>query len=277
MSTDAASHSSGILTDEHGRDHVSPGEIAIGVIIGRTSEYFDFFVFGLGCVLVFPELVFPFADPLTATLYSFGHLRAGLCHPPDRLGAVHVRSTAATAGRPSSPIALFLLGGSTMAIAFLPGYATSASGGDLASSAGFRLLQGIALGGAWDGLSVPAQPQRARQPARLVCDAAAARGAARLHPCRRAVRLLRGRAVEAGFPVWGWRYPFFVALTINVVALFARLRMVATPEFAELMETRELVPVRSSSFSARMAACSSSAPSCRWRASRSSTSSPSSR
>ena len=26
---------------------------------------------------------------------------------------------------------------------------------------------------------------------------------------------------------WGWRYPFFVAFAINVVALFARLRMVA--------------------------------------------------
>ena len=27
---------------------------------------------------------------------------------------------------------------------------------------------------------------------------------------------------------WGWRYLFFVAFAINVVALFARLRMVAT-------------------------------------------------
>ncbi len=59
MSAHAASPASTHLTDEHGRDHVSPGEIAIGVIIGRTSEYFDFFVFGLGCVLVFPQLVFP--------------------------------------------------------------------------------------------------------------------------------------------------------------------------------------------------------------------------
>ena len=25
--------------------HVTPGEIAVGVVIGRTSEYFDFFVF----------------------------------------------------------------------------------------------------------------------------------------------------------------------------------------------------------------------------------------
>src|ERR1700712_3696692 len=50
---------------------VAPGEIAIGVIIGRTSEFFDFFVYAIASVLVFPKLVFPNTDPLTATLYSF--------------------------------------------------------------------------------------------------------------------------------------------------------------------------------------------------------------
>ena len=46
-------------------DHskVAPGEIAIGVIIGRASEYFDFFVFGIASVLVFPA-VFGIAIPL---------------------------------------------------------------------------------------------------------------------------------------------------------------------------------------------------------------------
>src|SRR5579859_4923677 len=50
---------------------VAPGEIAIGVIIGRTSEHFDFFVFGISCVLVFPSLLFPFASPLNGMLYAF--------------------------------------------------------------------------------------------------------------------------------------------------------------------------------------------------------------
>src|ERR1043166_3022188 len=58
----------------HGsKDHsvVHPGEIAIGVIIGRASEYFDFFVFGIAAVLVFPAVFFPFAPGLEATLYAF--------------------------------------------------------------------------------------------------------------------------------------------------------------------------------------------------------------
>ncbi|RZM06840.1 MAG: MFS transporter, partial [Sphingomonas sp.] len=46
------------------------------------------------------------------------------------------------------------------------------------------------------------------------------------------------------FLAWGWRYPFFVAFALNVVALFARLRIVVTPEYTELFQSRELTPSR---------------------------------
>ncbi|QEL21445.1 MHS family MFS transporter [Bosea sp. F3-2] len=241
MSADAASHSPGHLAVDHGRDHVTPADIALGVIIGRTSEYFDFFVFGLGCVLVFPELVFPFADRLTGTLYAFGIFALAFVTRP--FGSVlffaidrrHGRATKLTA-------ALFLLGGSTAAIAFLPGYETIGIW-SVVILAGFRLLQGIALGGAWDGLSsllaLNAPPNRRGWYAMLP-QLGAPFGfilAAGLFA------YFEGALSKEDFLGWGWRYPFFVALTINVVALFARLRMVATHEFAELMETRELMPV----------------------------------
>ena len=44
------------------------------------------------------------------------------------------------------------------------------------------------------------------------------------------------------FLEWGWRYPFYVAFAINVVALFARLRLVTTHEYAKLLDERELEP-----------------------------------
>src|SRR6185312_1876783 len=58
-----------IVNARHG--DAGPGEIAIGVIIGRTSEFFDFFVYAIASVIVFPKLVFPYLDALTGTLYSF--------------------------------------------------------------------------------------------------------------------------------------------------------------------------------------------------------------
>ena len=50
---------------------VSPGDIAVGVVIGRASEYFDYFVYGIASVLVFPFVFFPFESRLDGTLYSF--------------------------------------------------------------------------------------------------------------------------------------------------------------------------------------------------------------
>src|SRR3954467_2860030 len=51
--------------------HISPGEIAIGVVIGRASEYFDFFVYAIASALVFPSVFFPYESRLDGTLYAF--------------------------------------------------------------------------------------------------------------------------------------------------------------------------------------------------------------
>jgi MFS family permease len=47
---------------------------------------------------------------------------------------------------------------------------------------------------------------------------------------------------SAEFLAWGWRFPFFVALALNVLALFARLRMIVTPEFQSMLAQHELEP-----------------------------------
>jgi MFS family permease len=136
---------------------------------------------------------------------------------------------------------LFLLGTATVAMAFLPGYA-SIGMGSVVCLAIFRALQGVAWGGAWDGLPsllslhAPANkkgwyamiPQLGALLGLMVASALFAYFVASLS--------------AADFYDWGWRYPFFVAFAINVVALFARLRLVTTPEYAELFESRELQP-----------------------------------
>lgn len=226
-----------ISADDHA---IRPGEIAIGVIIGRTSEFFDFFVYALASVLVFPTVVFPFADTQTATLYSFAVFSLAFIARPfgtllfmwvDRR---HGRGTKLT-------LALFLLGGSTMAIALLPGYEQI---GILSMFllAVFRFGQGMALGGAWDGLpSLLAlnAPRNRRGWYAMIPQLGAPLGlfvATALF-----AYFLTGLSRE-DFLSWGWRYPFFVVLAINVVALFARLRLVATPEFQRLFDNRELQP-----------------------------------
>jgi MFS family permease len=128
-----------------------PGEIAIGVIIGRTSEFFDFFVYAIASVLVFPKLLFPFTDAFTGTIYSFAIFPLAFIARP--VGSFVFMMIDLAYGRTAKlVVALFMLGGSTASIAFLPGYADMGSGA-IALLALFRLGQGFALGGSWDGLA----------------------------------------------------------------------------------------------------------------------------
>jgi MFS family permease len=53
---------------------------------------------------------------------------------------------------------------------------------------------------------------------------------------------LWGNLSNTDFLTWGWRYPFFAAFAINVVALFARLRLVVTHEYERSLEEHELDP-----------------------------------
>ena len=223
----------------HDDKPVSPGSIAIGVVIGRMSEFFDFFVYGLASVLVFPQLIFPFApDRLTGTLYSFAIFSLAFLARP--VGSVVFMTIDRLYGRGTKlTIALFLLGGSTASIAFLPGY-DEIGYWSIALLALFRLGQGFALGGAWDGLAsllALNAPPNHRGWYAMIPQLGAPIGFA-------LASILFGYFVanlsSEDFLSWGWRYPFFVAFAINVVALFARLRLVMTKEFGTLLEQHEL-------------------------------------
>lgn len=223
------------------REHkIAPGEIAIGVIVGRTSEFFDFFVYAIASVLVFPSLIFSFADPLTGTLYSFALFSLAFIARP--LGSAIFMWIDRNHGRGVKlTIALFLLGGSTMAMAFLPSY-DQVGMAAVWVLALLRIGQGMALGGAWDGLpsllSLNAPPNHRGWYA-MIPQLGAPLG---LIVAAGLFAFFMSTLSDADFLSWGWRYPFFVAFAINVVALFARLRMIATPEFERLFESRELQP-----------------------------------
>jgi len=240
----AASNSTPLEHDArlvNAREHkIAPGEIAIGVIIGRTSEFFDFFVYALASVLVFPSLVFPYVDAVTGTLYSFALFALAFVGRP--FGTLLFMEIDRRHGRGVKlTIALFLLGGATMAIALLPSYAQVGATSAVLLGV-FRFLQGMALGGTWDGLpsllSLNA-PKEKRGWYAMVPQLGAPLG---LIVAVGLFAYFLSILTTDDFLRWGWRYPFFVVLAINVVALFARLRLVATPEFQRLFESRELQP-----------------------------------
>ena len=220
--------------------HIAPGEIAIGVVIGRASEYFDFFVYAIASVLVFPAVFFPNQTPLNGTLAAFAVFALAFVARP--FGTIAFMWLQERFGREAKlTVALFLLGISTVGMAFLPSY------GELGTAAVvllalLRVGQGIALGGSWDGLpSLLAlnAPQKRRGWYAMLGQLGAPTGfiiAAGLFS------YLLAALSSSDFLTWGWRYPFYAAFAINVVALFARLRLVSTPEYSRLLDERELEP-----------------------------------
>jgi MFS family permease len=246
MSAEIAAPSSSLLDRDAGRENarhrMNPGEIAIGVIIGRTSEFFDFFVYAIASVLVFPRLVFPYVDPLTGTLYSFAIFALAFVARP--VGTVIFMAIDRAYGRGVKlTLALFLLGSSTVAIAFLPGYEQIGHASALLLAL-FRVGQGLALGGGWDGLAsllALNAPENRRGWYAMIPQLGAPLG---LMVASGLFAFFVANLSAEDFFDWGWRYPFFVAFAINVVALFARLRMVVTEEYTIQFETRELEPTR---------------------------------
>lgn len=224
-----------------GHHEVAPAEIATGVVIGRASEYFDFFTYGIASVLVFPTVYFPFAGELAGLLYSFAIFSFAFVGRP--FGTALFMRVQRRWGRGVKLTAsLFLLGTATVGIAFLPAYASIGSTA-IYLLALFRFLQGIAFGGSWDGLpsllALNAPPNKRGWYA-MVGQLGAPTG---FLVAGALFLFLYVSLTPPEFIDWGWRYPFYVAFAINVVALFARLRLVVTHEYTRLLEEDELEPI----------------------------------
>lgn len=238
--TGSARHLDGVTADVGPGDPDAASRIAGAVVIGRTTEFFDFFVYGIASVLVFPKIFFSAPDHLTAMLYSFAIFSLAFIARPigtfifmalDRQFGPTVKLTAA----------LFLLCGSTMAISFLPPYADIGVAAPILLAV-FRIGQGLGLGGAWDGLpsllALNAPPNR-RGWYSMIPQLGAAVG---FMLASALFIVFTSWLNTEDFLAWGWRFPFFVALALNVVALFARLRLIHTPEFSALFKQKELQP-----------------------------------
>ncbi|MBV8250535.1 MAG: MFS transporter [Comamonas sp.] len=222
-------------------EDVTPGEIAVGVIIGRSSEYFDFFVFGIACVLVFPALLFPYLSKLDGTLAAFAIFSLAFVARP--VGTALSMAVQRRWGRATKlTLALFLLGVCTVGMTFLPSYHDAGMTAVWALMV-LRVGQGLALGGSWDGLPsllAMSAPKNRRGWYSMIGQLGAPVGfiiAAALFA------YFYASLSAEDFLSWGWRYPFCVAFAINVVALFARLRLVVGQSYVQMLQERELEPI----------------------------------
>lgn len=221
-------------------EHVTPGDLAVGVVVGRISQSFDVFVFGLGCVLAFPQAFFPFATQFDGMFYAFAIFALGFIARP--LGSMFFLVIERNFGLATKlTIALFMLGMATAGIAFMPGY-TTLGGWAILALVLLRFGQGFALGGSWNGLASLTALMAPRERRGWYAMLAQLGEPVGFIIAAGLFAYIWSSLPADDFYAWGWRYPFFVAFALNVVALFARLRMVVAPRYTEQMRRRDLQP-----------------------------------
>jgi MFS family permease len=130
----------------------SPARILGASLVGTAVEFYDFYIYATAASLVFGPLFFPSESKslqLLAAYASFGV--AFLARP---VGAMAFGHFGDRIGRKSTLVAsLMLMGGSTIAIAFLPTYAMIGWVAPLLLCV-LRFGQGFGLGGEWGGAAL---------------------------------------------------------------------------------------------------------------------------
>jgi MFS family permease len=206
--------------------------------IGSALEYYDFFIYAQAAALIFPQLFFPSGNPTVAIVASLATYGVGYVARP--IGAFFLGHWGDTHGRKNVLIlCMFLMGFSTMAVAFLPTYAQA---GVLAPAllVVLRLIQGFAVAGEISGASSMIL-EHAPFGRRGYYGSFTLQGVQAGQIFAAAVFLpLAHYLPKEDFNSWGWRVPFFLSFIVLVAGYYIRRNVDETPAFAEEGEKKAL-------------------------------------
>jgi MFS family permease len=209
-------------------------------LVGTAVEFYDFYIYATAASLVFPQLFFPKTDASAQLMLSYSTFAIAFIARP--IGAVVFGHFGDRIGRKSTLVwSLMLMGGSTMAIAFLPTYAMAGWIAPLLLCV-LRFGQGLGLGGEWGGaalLAVENAPPGWKARFGMFPQLGAPVG----FIAANGLFLILGLVLSKdAFLDWGWRIPFLASALLVAVGLWVRLKLTETPAFRDVLE-RERPPM----------------------------------
>ena len=221
-------------------EKLSIGWIAAASAIGTTIEWYDFFLFGVVTPLVLNKLFFPNFDPLVGTLLAYTTFFVGFVSRP--IGGIIFGHYGDRIGRKSVLIlTLLIMGVATFLIGCLPTYAAVGIWAPIMLLV-LRVFQGIGIGGEWGGavlMAVEHSPTGRRGfygswpqigvPGGLLLSAG--------------MVYLLSYLPDADFLAWGWRIAFLISAILVVVGLYIRLKILETPAFTSIQQTKKVAAV----------------------------------
>jgi MFS family permease len=202
--------------------------------VGTMIEWYDFYIFGSLAAIIATQF-FPGANPTASFLKTLATFAVGFAVRP--FGALVFGRIGDLTGRKFAFLAtLLIMGGSTAAIGFLPGYDRIGIAAPIVLVI-LRLLQGLALGGEYGGAAVYVAehaPDGRRGYYTSFIQTTATLG---LFLSLAVILIVRGVVGEDAFKIWGWRVPFVLSLLLVAISYYIRIRLRESPLFAILKET----------------------------------------
>jgi MFS family permease len=196
-------------------------------------EWYDFYIFGSLAAIIATQF-FPGGNPTASFLKTLATFAVGFAVRP--FGALVFGRIGDLTGRKFAFLAtLLIMGGSTAAIGFLPGYDRIGIFAPIILVI-LRLLQGLALGGEYGGAAVYVAehaPDNRRGYYTSFIQTTATLG---LFLSLAVILIVRAVVGEDAFKVWGWRVPFILSLLLVAISYYIRIRLRESPLFAVLKE-----------------------------------------
>jgi metabolite-proton symporter len=215
--------------------------VLFGSLIGTTIEFFDFYIYANAAVLVFPKLFFSSSSPTMATLQSLATFSIAFISRP--IGSAFFGHYGDKIGRKFTLVAALLtMGVSTVAIGFLPSYASIGVAAPLLLML-CRFGQGVGLGGEWGGavlLAIENAPPNKRAWYGMFPQLGAPIG---LLLSGGTFLLLTDSMSSEDFMDYGWRIPFIASSLLVLVGFYIRLKITETPSFENSKKEHEEVKV----------------------------------
>jgi MFS transporter, MHS family, shikimate and dehydroshikimate transport protein len=212
-------------------------KVALASLVGTAIEWYDYYLYGTCAALIFPHLFFPSMDAWVGTIAAFATYAVGFIARP--VGAAVFGHYGDRVGRKAILVlSLWMMGGSTIAIGFLPTYESIGPWAAVLLSV-LRLIQGFAVGGEWGSAVVMAVEHAPANRRGLFGSFPQIGVPAGLLLSTLAFFITSVSMSNADLMTWGWRIPFIASVVMVMVGMFIRMKLHESPVFEQMKRRQE--------------------------------------
>lgn len=201
--------------------------------LGTVFEWYDFYLYGLLASQITKHF-FSNVDPTTGFIFALAAFAAGFAVRP--FGALVFGRLGDLVGRKYTfLVTMGLMGLSTFGVGLLPGFDKIGIAAPLILL-GFRLIQGLALGGEYGGAATYVAEHAPNNKRGIYTAWIQTTATLGLFAALLVVILCKNMMSKDAFDLWGWRIPFLVSIVLLGVSMWIRLKLNESPVYQAMKD-----------------------------------------